>query len=226
MPYRDEKAALRARLDELEAAVRDLDSRARELEDLRRDEPALRRERDSLRNKLRVLDGRKLPLIDDLRIASPCSEEWSDMLGDDTARYCLKCEKNVYDLSSMTRAEAEALLRAKEGSLCVRFYQRTDGTILTADCPVGVRRKRRVRVAAFTLLGAGLLSAGALAVTPFALMGAPCPTADRPSRVQGGGHVDQPAAEVPPAPPPVATATATADSRGTFVMGSPPLRAP
>ena len=109
MPYRDEKEALRAKLDELEKAVQSIDSRARELEHLRLDERELRRHRDELRNKLRGLEGRKLPLLDNLQVASPCSESWSDMVGDDTARFCLKCDKNVYDLSSMTRAEAEGL---------------------------------------------------------------------------------------------------------------------
>lgn len=161
MPYRDEKEALRAKLDELEKAVQSIDSRARELEHLRLDERELRRHRDELRNKLRGLEGRKLPLLDNLQVASPCSESWSDMVGDDTARFCLKCDKNVYDLSSMTRAEAEGLIVAKEGELCVRFYRRADGTMLTADCPVGVTRKRRRRIAAFTMLGAGLASVGA-----------------------------------------------------------------
>lgn len=161
MPYRDEKEALRAKLDEVEKAVQDIDARTRELEHLQKDERALRQQRDELRNKLRTLDGRKLPILDNISVASPCSESWSDMVGDDTARFCLKCEKNVYDLSSMTRAEAEAMIVAKEGSLCVRFYRRADGTVLTADCPVGVQRKRRRRIAAFTVLGAGLASVGA-----------------------------------------------------------------
>jgi hypothetical protein len=161
MPYRDEKEALRARLDELERAVRDIDEHARTLDEMRKGESELRRQRDELRNKLRNLEGRKLPMLDNIHVASPCSESWSDMLGDDTSRHCLKCEKNVYDLSSMTRQEAEALIVAKEGSLCVRFYRRADGTVLTSDCPVGVTRKRRRRIAAFTMLGAGVFSLGA-----------------------------------------------------------------
>jgi len=37
----------------------------------------------------------------------------------------------------MTRIEAENLLMNSEGRLCVRFYRRADGSILTKDCPVG-----------------------------------------------------------------------------------------
>ena len=40
------------------------------------------------------------------------------------------------------REEAEAMIRANEGEMCVRLYKRTDGTVLTADCRVGVRARR------------------------------------------------------------------------------------
>jgi len=83
-----------------------------------------------------------LPILDNLRIASPCTADWDEMRGDERVRFCGRCEKNVYNLSSMTRGEAEALVREKEGRLCVRLYKRADGTVLTADCPVGVRRER------------------------------------------------------------------------------------
>jgi hypothetical protein len=86
---------------------------------------------------------KKLPVVlESLRVATPCSADWGDMTGDERVRFCGKCEKNVYNLSAMTRVDAEALVREKEGRLCVRFYQRADGTVLTADCPVGVRRER------------------------------------------------------------------------------------
>ncbi|CAN5305133.1 hypothetical protein BH09MYX1_BH09MYX1_66680 [soil metagenome] len=132
---------------------------------MREGETDVRKERDALRRKLRDLDGpRKLPLLDNLGVASPCHEKWDDMVGDESARFCLKCEKNVYDLSSMTKLEAEALISGKEGKLCVRFYRRADGTILTADCPEGVSRKRRRSFAA-GLLGASLLAGGGLAAS-------------------------------------------------------------
>ena len=84
----------------------------------------------------------RLPVLEDLRIATPCNADWDDMNGDERVRFCGKCEKNVYNLSAMTRADAEALVREKEGRLCVRFYRRQDGTVLSADCPVGVQKKR------------------------------------------------------------------------------------
>jgi hypothetical protein len=99
-------------------------------------------------------------VLDDVRIAAPCDARWEDMAGDDQVRFCGHCEKNVYNLSAMTRDEAAGLLLEKEGRVCVRFYQRDDGTVLTADCPVGVRRQRRRRVA-YGLAGAGIMAATA-----------------------------------------------------------------
>ncbi len=89
------------------------------------------------------------------------------MAGNDTVRLCAQCEKNVYDLSLLTRAEANELIREKEGKLCIRFYKRADGSVLTADCPNGLRalRKRylktRARVLA-TLIGVIGMMTGAL----------------------------------------------------------------
>lgn len=110
---------------------------------------------------------KSLPILsnlDDLRIASPCDADWEGMqaLTDDAgarARFCGSCEKNVYDLSAMTRDDAMQLIERHEGRCCVRFYQREDGTVLTEDCPVGVRAllkkaERRALLAAAATVGA------------------------------------------------------------------------
>ena len=65
------------------------------------------------------------------------------MTGDERARFCGQCQKNVYNLSAMTRGQIETLVREKEGKFCGRFYRRPDGWMLTADCP---SRMRRIRV--------------------------------------------------------------------------------
>jgi hypothetical protein len=80
--------------------------------------------------------------LDGLKIASPCKVDWNSMTGDERIRACAQCRLNVYNLSEMTRAEAEHLIIEKEGRLCVRFYRRADGTVLTRDCPVGLRAAR------------------------------------------------------------------------------------
>jgi hypothetical protein len=70
------------------------------------------------------------------------------MYGDDRVRHCAECKLNVYNLSGMSRREAESLLLNSEGRLCIRYFRRSDGTVLTKDCPVGwdafKRRSRRV----------------------------------------------------------------------------------
>ena len=59
-----------------------------------------------------------LPVVlENIRIAMPCSADWDDMSGDDRVRFCGKCEKNVYNLSAMTREAGEALVQEKEGRL-------------------------------------------------------------------------------------------------------------
>jgi hypothetical protein len=81
-----------------------------------------------------------------VRIAAPCEAEWDEMRGDERVRFCQHCSLNVYNLSAMTKREAERLVTRNEGArLCVRFYRRKDGTMLTQPCPVGLRAlKRRV----------------------------------------------------------------------------------
>ena len=81
--------------------------------------------------------------LDHVRVASPCNVDWEQMIGSERSRFCAQCNLNVYNLSSMSRAEAEHLISNTEGRLCVRYYQRTDGSILTQDCPVGLRALRR-----------------------------------------------------------------------------------
>ncbi len=81
--------------------------------------------------------------LEDVRVATPCRADWNKMEGDGNARFCGSCAKNVYNLSEMTRADAEHLILEHEGHLCVRYYQRADGTVLTKDCPVGITERRR-----------------------------------------------------------------------------------
>jgi len=62
------------------------------------------------------------------------------MDGDERVRFCRECNRNVYNLSVMTETEARRVVAEREGRLCIRFYQRRDGTVLTSDCPVGKKR--------------------------------------------------------------------------------------
>ncbi len=87
--------------------------------------------------------------LENLKVASPCSQDWDAMVGTERKRYCGECKLNVYNLSGMTRGAAENLIANTEGQLCVRYFKRADGTVLTQDCPVGWRAfKKRVSVGA------------------------------------------------------------------------------
>jgi len=107
--------------------------------------------------------------LDLMQIASPCRVAWDDMTGDERTRFCRSCQQHVYNVSEMSREEAEALIAGRAGRTCLRLFRREDGTVLTRDCPVGVRylRQRFARsVAAIAgvlvaLLG-GTLFGGAL----------------------------------------------------------------
>lgn len=91
-------------------------------------------------------------ILDNLRVASPCPKLWSDMelTPEQSVRFCGDCKKNVYDVSKMSKAQAELVLQQAcaqqlEGSgrsLCMQLYRRADGTIITDDCPVGLKRIR------------------------------------------------------------------------------------
>jgi hypothetical protein len=81
--------------------------------------------------------------LEQIRIASPCPASWEEMLGDDKVRFCQICSKNVYNLSLMTRDEAQTLVIDHQGKLCGLLYLRKDGTVMTADCPIHQPKKAK-----------------------------------------------------------------------------------
>src|SRR5687768_3588859 len=167
MTYRDDLTALAARHDALATEVahktRELEQATQLLEDAEA--------------RARLLE------LDNILNAAPCDADWSKMTGDDRARHCGDCKKTVFNLSDMTRVEAEALIVEKQGRLCARYFQRKDGTILTKDCPVGVARRRKRRlIAAGTV--AMLAGGGALVWKPLRPEQVPVsPTVDLPCQI-------------------------------------------
>ncbi len=107
-------------------------------------------------------------MLDRISIAALCSANWDSMPGSDRVRHCGQCNKNVYNLSEMTRREAEALLREKDGQLCARLYRRADGTILTSNCPAGLRAiGRSISRVAGAAMSAMMTLSSATAQIPF-----------------------------------------------------------
>jgi hypothetical protein len=154
-----------------------------------------------------------------VEIATPCEASWEEMRGDDRMRFCSHCKLNVYNLSDMSRADAEKLVRDREGRLCVRFFKRQDGTVLTRDCPIGIRAIRRRLVRSVAAL-AGLL---------LALVGSTA-FGSRLSRWLPSGFrapAESLAQWVDPIPPP--TACGPPPMMGKMVMGGcqpPPIMTP
>lgn len=215
MAYRDVSESLRAYRERVARDLEDARIAAKEAQERADKVRILERElaeTEGLIAKLAEKRAQKLPLplLEDVAIAAPCKASWDAMVGDDRVRFCGQCEKNVYNLSAMPRDEAEALLAAREGKMCVRLYKRADGTVMTSDCPVGVKRRRRRRAVA-GVLGGGMMAATAslFATTTGHTMGDPVMPMGTPA-IQGSVAVLQ----GDPAPP----SSAQQDPQGT-VMG-------
>lgn len=99
--------------------------------------------------------------LKNLRVATPCPASWNSMIGDERVRHCALCSLNVYNLAEMTSEDVRALLVRTEGRVCGRLYRRADGTVLTSDCPTGLRavRLRMSRMAAAIVAALFSLSA-------------------------------------------------------------------
>lgn len=70
------------------------------------------------------------------------------MSGDDRSRLCGQCNRTVYNISGLSRAEASNLIENREGRMCIRLHRRPDGTVISNDCPKGLRAYR-IRVAKY-----------------------------------------------------------------------------
>jgi hypothetical protein len=221
MAYRNVSESLRAYRDRVAADLAEAKGAA--------DEAAKRAQRVGILEKeLAETEGllaklgekpRTLPLLDNVAIAAPCQASWDEMVGDDRVRFCGQCEKNVYNLSALPRDEAEALLAAREGNVCVRLYRRADGTVLTTDCPVGVKRRRRRRLIA-GVVGGGLMAAATTAAAgSVTMMGAPVQPVTGPT--MGEPFVMGSAVVVDPPPP----ATDTTASPSPTNVSPPPTHA-
>lgn len=151
--------------------------------------------------------------LESVSVASPCNADWDAMHGDDRSRFCSGCAKNVYNLSALTKSEAETLLLEKEGKLCVRYFQRPDGTMLTQDCPIGLLRANEALLQPQFVLWANAIALRMIisalvvgALSPVALLAQPFQTTGTPGA-------------------PTAKPTPTTTPTATPTPSSPPVRA-
>lgn len=101
--------------------------------------------------KLKTID------LDALEVAAPCPASWDALEGDDRSRFCGQCEKNVFDFRRLTRDEIATLLAQADEQVCGRLYRRADGTVITADCPVGLTARLHRRLMRLGALATALL---------------------------------------------------------------------
>jgi hypothetical protein len=101
---------------------------------------------------------RKLPTLEELRVATPCMVAWDSMVGDDRVRRCDTCKQNVYNISQLTRAQADELIAAKDAQMCMRYFHLADGTILLRDGAVAYRPTGLATAATAALALAGAVA--------------------------------------------------------------------
>src|SRR5688500_1287098 len=152
--------------------------------------------------------------LDEVRVAATWPADWGRMVGDEGVRFCGSCSLHVYNLSGMTRREAESLVTNSEGRLCVRFFRRADGSILTRDCPVGLAAvRRRVARVAGSALSAALGFFAGLGLH-FGLDRAPSPSVM--------GEMAAPSSPAPPPPPQALPFNGPVEFKGEASM--PPMQ--
>lgn len=141
MSYRDDLAALEARVASLRSELAETEEMAAEARRLVRQH------------------------VIEAKLATPCTALWSEMQGDDRVRHCNQCNKNVYNFAELTRDEIDAVIMKTEGRLCGRLFLRADGTVVTKDCARGQIRPSRLQIAVAggALAVAALLAGGAVA---------------------------------------------------------------
>ena len=74
---------------------------------------------------------KKKSLLDSIDVPKPCDKIWDEMIGDDVSRFCLHCEKDIYNISAMTRKEAKKLLFQSSEKVCIRMEKEANGRIKT-----------------------------------------------------------------------------------------------
>jgi len=169
---------------------------------------------------------RRLPLAEALRVKRPCRLPWDGLTPvSDDVRHCETCGKEVHDISALTYAEAEALVRSdetRERGLCGRIERRTsDGAIRLADgyaFPENARASRKALTVAATVASFGLAACATQPapvpelVSPPFVSGAPLaapapkptpkePTPEPPELGLAAPPEPTPEPEPPPSPP-------------------------
>jgi hypothetical protein len=119
-----------------------------------------------------------------LPVSKPCPADWNAMTGDDRKRLCAQCDKHVHNLSALTPRKLRRFVEQRDGSECVSYVVRQDGSMVTAPRWEWLWRwLRPLRMATAWVLALVVPSLFAACARHKRLGGAVCPT--------GKSHVEQ-----------------------------------
>jgi hypothetical protein len=94
------------------------------------------------------------------KLSYACPIPWTDLRGDERARFCEKCGHTVVNFSELTAEARLKFLEDRGGEkLCATYYRRLSGEYVTPENPLTPEERSRVKQ-----LGLATLSAGALAL--------------------------------------------------------------
>ena len=94
----------------------------------------------------------KNSFLDKIEVKSPCSQDWKEMSGSETARFCSHCDSSVNNLSAMTHKQALKIVRESGGAICVRYVKNPE-----TNAPVF--RDKLYQISRRTGIAAGVLGA-------------------------------------------------------------------
>jgi hypothetical protein len=89
-----------------------------------------------------------------------CPIPWTTMPGDERSRFCSQCARTVVNVSFLTESQRAALLEnPPPGGLCVAYYRRLSGEMVSAERPL-----TPAEASALTPYGIAALSFGVAAL--------------------------------------------------------------
>ena len=68
--------------------------------------------------------------LQQVRVGAPCQVSWDAMAGDDKSRFCAHCQRHVHNLSAMREDEAQRLICALAGRLCIAYVPDATGGVM------------------------------------------------------------------------------------------------
>lgn len=63
-----------------------------------------------------------------------CYKRWSDLVGDEFARSCPTCEKQVFNLTGLSDGEVLRFVELHDGEVCARIHCDQQGYVVNGAC--------------------------------------------------------------------------------------------